>query len=417
MNFSKKTVFKRLPLLVLTCILMASAVDASAQTSLTKAAETDAYAIGCLLPLTGKQSASGNRAAEAMILALDLFGAGVNNPFKLYIEDTAGETAGIRASVARLAGNHKVIAIIGLLNAEEAPEAAQEAQRLGVPIIALTSKEGITEIGDNVFQLTLTPQRQIQALVEYVMLDLVMKDFVVLYPSDPYGKEMAALFRHEVEKHKGTIKRIRSYEKDQMDFGGEIKAIAIAKRTPPRSKKLPRNIQPEDEDYHPVIDFDALFIPDVFSRVKMIASQLAFYNVRGIKLLGTNLWNHPELGRKRTDELNDSAADIALANAIFMDAFTTNSFIPEAIQFTDLFFTAYGRNPGTLEAMAYDAMRISRSIVQDYRVESRRVFRDRLASLRSYRGATGKTSFADSRLAEKQLFTLTIKDGQIIQTK
>jgi branched-chain amino acid transport system substrate-binding protein len=415
MIFSKKTAFEWF--LILPCVLMALAVDASAQTFSTEADKADPYSIGCLLPLTGKQSANGNRAAEAMILALDFFGAGVNSPFKLYIEDTASEAAGVRAAVARLAGKHKVVAIIGLLNADEAPEAAQEAQRLDVPIIVLAIKEGITDIGDNVFQLTLTPQKQVQALVEYVMLDLAMKDFAVLYPDDPYGKEMVALFRYEVEKHKGTIKRIQSYGKDQTDFGEDIKTIAVARKAPPRGRKHTRRIHPEDEDYYPVIDFDALFIPDVYSRVRMIASQLAFYNVRGIKLLGTNLWNHPDVSREGSDELNDSAADISLADAIFMDNFTTNSFIPEAVQFTDLFFTAFGRNPGTLEAMVYDAAKISRSIVQNYHIESRRAFRERLASLRSYRGATGKTSFADSRLAEKQLFTLTIKDGQIIQTK
>jgi ABC-type branched-subunit amino acid transport system substrate-binding protein len=176
-------------------------------------------------------------------------------------------------------------------------------------------------------------------------------------------------------------------------------------------------MRPEEEDYHPSIDFDALFIPDTYGRVKTIASQLAFYNVRGIKLLGTNLWNHPDTDRKANDELDASAADLSLEGAIFMDNFTTNSFIPEAVEFSDLFFTAYGRNPGALEAMAYDAVRISRTIILDYQVGSRDDFRKRLVSLRGYRGVTGKTSFADSQDADKSLFTLTIKDGQIIQTK
>jgi len=392
-------------------------VDVRAQVLETEEIKADPYAIGCLLPLTGKHSANGNKAAEAMILSLDLFGAGVNSPFKLFIEDTASEAAGVKAAVSRLAEEHKVIVIVGLLSPEEAPAAAEEAQQLGVPIIVLSQKEGVTEIGDNVFQLALTPHQQIRALVEYCMLDLGMKDFAVLYPRDDYGNEMIDLFRTEVLKHQGTIKRERSYKTDQTDFGDEIKAVALPQKTATRSKKTSRDTKADDEEYHPAIDFDALFIPDAYGRVKMIASQLAFYNVRGIRLLGTNLWNHPDMGGKSRDEMNESAADIALEGAIFMDNFTTNSFVREAIEFTDLFFTAYGRNPGTIEAMAYDAVQISRRIVLDYGIGSRRAFRERLSSLRSYRGATGKTTFADSRSADKSIFTLTIKDGQIIQAK
>ncbi len=402
-------------LFFLSCLVFGA--DVGAQTANPAEGNPDPYAIGCLLPLTGKHSVNGNRAAEAMILSLDLFGAGASSPFKLFVEDTASEAAGVKAAVSRLAGEHKVIAIVGLLSPEEAPAAVEEAQKLGVPIIILSQKEGITEIGDNVFQLALTPQQQIRALVEYCMLDLGMKDFAMLNPHDDYGREMAALFRAEVLKHKGTIKRSRSYKTDQTDFGDEIKAIAPPQKTAARSKKTSREAKEDDEEYRPAIDFDALFIPDAFGRVKMIASQLAFYNVRGVKLLGTNLWNHPDMGGKSKDELGESAADIALEGAVFMDSFTTNSFVREAIEFTDLFFTAYGRNPGTLEAMAYDAAQIARRIVLDYKIASRRAFRERLASLRSYRGATGKTTFADSRSADKSIFTLTIKDGQIIQAK
>jgi hypothetical protein len=37
--------------------------------------------------------------------------------------------------------------------------------------------------------------------------------------------------------------------------------------------------------------------------------------------------------------------------------------------------------------------------------------------LKNYRGVTGKTSFSGTRDAQKDIFILTIKDGQIMQVK
>ncbi|MBK7845679.1 MAG: hypothetical protein IPJ71_18745 [Bdellovibrionales bacterium] len=47
-----------------------------------------------------------------------------------------------------------------------------------------------------------------------------------------------------------------------------------------------------------MIDFEALFIPDGVRSVSQIAPMLAYQEVKGIKLLGTNLWNTPELAEK-----------------------------------------------------------------------------------------------------------------------
>ena len=45
----------------------------------------------------------------------------------------------------------------------------------------------------------------------------------------------------------------------------------------------------------PIVDFDALFIPDEHDKIVLIAPQLAFHDVTGVRLLGSSGWVDPEL--------------------------------------------------------------------------------------------------------------------------
>ena len=43
------------------------------------------------------------------------------------------------------------------------------------------------------------------------------------------------------------------------------------------------------------MDFDAVFIPDTYNMVGLIAPQLRFYGIEDVLLLGTNLWHSGHL--------------------------------------------------------------------------------------------------------------------------
>jgi ABC-type branched-subunit amino acid transport system substrate-binding protein len=154
--------------------------------------------------------------------------------------------------------------------------------------------------------------------------------------------------------------------------------------------------------------FDALFIPDSPERISMIVPQLAFHNVRGVKLLGTSAWDTPDILKAGTDLLGE---------AVFADAFSPNSFYPEVNDFTDMYYTNYSREPDAVEALAYDAAGIIVKSIREDDIRTRDQFMANLLDVRDYRGVTGKTSFSGGRDARKDVFILTIKDGHIIQVK
>ena len=369
--------------------------------SAVEAPSAESYAIGCILPLSGRNAAYGNRALDAVLLAAGVFNASKETQIRILIEDSQSEPAVAGAAVGKL-DDTGVICILGPLGSQEALEAAKEAQRLKVPILTLTQREEITGIGDYVFRNFLTAAMQVRTVVQYARTELGLRSFAVLYPEDPYGNEMARLFREEVRRKGGEIRKERSYKTDQTDFTEEILALGGVQLVSPGTEVAMETLP------KPIADFEALFIPDSHDRIAMIVPQLAYYDLTGIRLLGTSGWDSPEL--LKTDPKH-------LEGAVFVDGFFADSFRPEANDFIENFYMAYEREPDTMEALVYDAADMTVRVLVGNQGGTREDFRKGLLQLNRYPGVTGRTSFPPTRDAEKDLFILMVKAGKIVHVK
>lgn len=361
----------------------------------------DRNAVGCIIPLSGRNAAYGNRALDAVLLAAGVFNAVKKTPIRLLIEDSQSDAAVAGAAVEKLS-RAGVTGILGPLGSQEALEAAKEAQRLKIPILTLTQREGITEIGDHVFRNFLTAAMQVRAVVEYAQAELGLRRFAILYPDDPYGREMARLFREEVRRKGGEIRKEKSYQSDQADFREEILALGGVASVSADMDVAAGNATKTDPG------FEALFIPDFSYRIAMIAPQLAYNGITGIRLLGTSGWDSPEL--LKTDPIH-------LQGAFFVAGFFAESFRPEVNNFIEAFYMAYGREPDAMEALVYDAADIVVKLLLENRGGTREAFRTALMQVKEYPGVSGKTSFPASRDAQKDLFILTVREGRIVQVK
>lgn len=357
--------------------------------------------VGCLLPLSGRHAGYGQQALDAVLLAAGVFDAAGGSKIRILIQDSRSEPAVAGEAVEKLAAAGAAC-ILGPLGSQEALEAASRAQRLHIPILTLTQKEEITATGDYVFRNFLTAALQVRRLVHYARTELGHRRFAVLYPDDAYGREMARLFREEVPRRGGEIRREASYQPDQTDFGEEISALGGA--APAGPGEAPAGEAPPV----PKTDFEALFIPDGGDRVVMIVPQLAYHDLARVRLLGTSGWDSPGL-LKGDPKL--------LEGAVFVDAFFRDSYRSEVNDFIERFYAAYGREPDTMDALVYDAAAMAVRLLADQRGATREEFRDRLARSAPFPGVTGKTFFPPSRDAEKELFVLTVRDGRIVQVK
>ncbi|MDH4011532.1 MAG: penicillin-binding protein activator, partial [Desulfobacterales bacterium] len=180
--------------------------------------------IGCLLPLTGPYEAFGNRALKGIQFALDQFNSQSNQPaFEIIIKDTRSDPETAIKAVKQF-DEDRVSLILGPIITSE--HAAREAQIRGIPIITLTQKPGIPELGDYVFRIFLTPQMQIDTLVPYVINELGISRFAVLYPEETYGDIFLKIFRNRVMDYNATLVAVESYKPEQTDFASQIKKLS-----------------------------------------------------------------------------------------------------------------------------------------------------------------------------------------------
>lgn len=362
-------------------------------------------AIGCVLPLTGRFADAGNRALDAILLSADIFNAHRATPWKINVADSGGTAKGTRESIAYLADVARVMAIVAITGTAEAVEAACEAQKKRVPLILITSREGVTNAGDYVFQHFLTPSQQITAIASYAKNSLNSSAFAILYPRDDYGKEMSRLFLQRVRNIGSPAVKVVAYDMQQVDFTKQIQELTGNSKL--GGAQNDQNIQLANAGLSS-LDFDTLFIPDSPRRVKMIAEHFAFFSLKGIQFLGTSLWHSPELLRGNVRLLEGS---------VFTDSFLVNSRLPETSDFMDAYYLAYSRDPDSVDALAYDTIKMTLKILDAGQISTREEFLKALAFLSNFRGVTGKTSFNGGQVSQKDAFILKVQNGQIEQVR
>jgi branched-chain amino acid transport system substrate-binding protein len=365
------------------------------------------YTIGCLLPLSGSYKSYGNRAMKGIELALAQFSSKANNPpIHLLVKDTGGKSEKAILAMHDLQ-NDQVAAIIGPIITAEA--VATDAQYSGIPMITITQKENITEIGENVFRNFITPEMQVKAVVSYAVEVLDVKNFTVLYPEEKYGTLFMNLFWDEVLKYGGKIVGAESYNPLHTDFKDPIKKlVGLYYEVPDDLKEKLDDEKPdaENEEPEPIVDFEAIFIPDGPKKVGLIIPQLAFHDIEDVYLLGTKLWH----SKKLVDMTKEY-----IQRAIIPDGFVPESTSARVRDFVEKFEKTYGEKPGFIEAIAYDTSMILFQILSRSDVRSRNAIKNELIHLKDFQGVTGLTSFNDTGDVKKKLSLLRIKGDQFIE--
>ena len=406
------------------------------------------YTIGCLLPLSGSYQSYGQRALRAIELAFSLFGNQQAYPaFELAIKDTASDPLKAAQAVAELhtAG---AAAIIGpIVTAAPAVKAAQE---LGIPIVVLNQKSGVTEAGDYVFRNFITAPMQMETLVAYAVEELGLRRFAILYPDENYGHTFMHLFWDQVIARGGTVVGLEAYDPQQTDFSDVLKRLTGLYYEVPReleetvawldaqnalqsdpagpllekrhdfSDSIKNLLNPsadaagpeaagkpgDDEDPEPIIDFEAVFIPDAATQAGLIAPQLAFNDIENVLLLGTNLWH--------SSKLIDMARDY-VQGAVMTDAFFSSSASPVVKSFVDAFENTFGETPTFIEALSYDTAMLLFQTLSRPDVGFGESIRDALLAVRDYQGVTGQTSVAADGDVRKRLYLLKIKGDRFVE--
>jgi ABC-type branched-subunit amino acid transport system substrate-binding protein len=398
-------------------------------------AQANPRAIGVAVPLSGRQKGWGEAILEGVSLAL-----GDDGTFAVVVKDTRGEPDGAQAALDQLAAEGVIAALGGVVSAE-APRAASAAEQRALPLISLSRAEDVTQAGPFVFQNMLTARAQARALSDFAVRRRGLRRFALLWPQIPYGQELASGFWDDVDARGGEVRAAETYEHDRTTFAPLVKSmvgklwlderrdyldqsreIATREQDPRRRRKALEKLR---QSLPPVVDFDAIFIPDFARNVALIAPALAVEDIvtqtcdpreverirkatgredlQPVQLLGANGWDDPALLDK---------AGKYVECAVFVDGFFAGSERPETKAFVQAFQARYGHPPSILEASAYDAARMIRHAVKAG-ASTREAVREQLAHLKAFPGATGELSFDERREVTKQLFFITVENGAL----
>jgi len=359
--------------------------------------------IGCLLPLSGPFAIYGQEVLHGVELGLDIFRETDEHlsSLELVIRDTEGNPDKAREALRELAEQEKALVIIGPLISRVAEEAVETAQDLNIPIITLSQSEAITSKGDMVFQNCLTPDDQVRSLTNKVIVEMGLKRFAILYPDNGYGTYFMNKFWDKVEFLGGEVTAVEAYDPKETDFAIPIKKIVGLYYPRPKPETEENREEAPEGEPEPIIDFDAIFVPDSYERGGLVVSQLPFHDVVNVTILGTNLWNSPKL---------IEVAGRYVHGAIFPSGFFPGSRFRGVSSFVEQYKVNFQDKPGLLAAIGYDTIRMLKDIMQEEggNIRTRADLRTALTLLEGFEGVTGPMVFNSERRAERNPLLLTV---------
>jgi branched-chain amino acid transport system substrate-binding protein len=392
--------------------------------------KVDARTIGVIVPLSGDYVGYGQKALFSILLAANVFGPDEpTGRVRIAIRDSAGDPGRAAAAVDSLFEEDGIVGIVGPLLSNETEAAAPRAQSLGVPLITLAQKKGLTDVGPFIFRNSMTNPMQAKAVAAYAFDKLGFKRFALMYPESAYGEELMNLFWDEVVARGGEVVGVEGYEPKENDFTNEVEDLVGRSssfiparkdeweklRQQARQEQQRTGKKPKDIHLPPVVDFDALFVPDDYLRVGQLLPFFALADVpiggylarnpnqRPVTPLGTSGWNNPQLIARGGRYVEGS---------VFVDAFYPESPEPQVKAFVENFVGVYLRVPDILDALSYDSAAIVVAAVRGG-ATSREKLREALDDAKNFKGVTGLAGFDANRDASRDLTVLTVIDKEI----
>ncbi len=365
--------------------------------------------IGAILPLSGKYLGQGQRTLRGLQM-------GLGPDYSIAVIDSDSNPDRARRAVEQLVKEDQVIGIVGSLLSRTATSVAAKASELDVPSIALSQKSGLTEMGPQVFRNAVTSEMQVRALVKYAVEGLGLRRFAVLYPNDSYGVEYTNLFWDEVRARGGEVVAAQTYKTDETDFRSSVQKLVLTSDLEFRAEeyrlrlklwkeqnKKP-NAKPPEDLLPPVVDFDAIFIPDSAKALGQIAPMLSYAGVKNVRLLGTNLWNTESLVKR---------AGLWTNQLVFVDSLLTQDAQLKNSSFYRLYYELFKEEPGPFDMQGYDTGLLIQAALQAG-ASSREEFAARLKTA-SVAGAIGPLGLDESREVQRPVFPLSVQNGQIVR--
>ena len=355
--------------------------------------------------ITGKSEDKDNAQAESDSRKFE-------DSWELVVRDSQLNPEITKSLVRELVETERVIAIIGPLARKTSEAAAEEAERLRVPLISLSLTENIPELGEFIFRNNQSWKQEIQELLEYATSELQACRFLILYAKTREGRQKMRLFWDAAVLKGCKVVAVEGFKDEgqkslvnEFDtFTGKIRRLGT------EDKIILKELKEKEV---PILNFDAVFVAVGSGGVKNLSLIFPYsevYKMRKTTFLGDSGWN-------------DSALPYApglrgVKNPVFVDSFFQQSKTPAMQQLLRLHERILYRHqnyigPTAYTAFAYDTLIILMQLLEDERNQSHRDLRDALLNMQMFPGVTGNLRFDEKGKVEREMQLLTLRRGKI----
>jgi branched-chain amino acid transport system substrate-binding protein len=341
--------------------------------------------LGAVVPLTGQNASVGARARDAMILGMGAFDpTSVGETILVFADSETDEAA------VELLEKHKVIAMLGPITRERLVAMQPSVEAYRIPTLYLGAKrltEAIVdpedERGPVVFRHFSDSLSEARGMAHLAYRQLGVRRTGIVVPDVPYGRAMAESFREAFVELGGVVVVEKSYRRENPNFPRVAQTLAK-------------------------MNIDSLFLPDSADKVAQLAAFMAHENIWGagegatgardgrryLQYLGTSWWQDPAL----MDQASGYVAG-AVIPAWASDAFRD----PLSRRLYGTFETVLGWDADLISVFAYDAVLISKLLIEDFGAEDRGEVKRVLLEKSNLRSVVGPVRFGSDGEREQYL--------------
>jgi branched-chain amino acid transport system substrate-binding protein len=376
------------PAAVLAALILAGCRQKPAENPADKAAaaKSEPLVIAVAAPFTGDSSEFGVQIRMGVELAVDELNdaGGIDGrPVKLQVEDDAGNPADAQNVATKIAGNPKVLAVIGHFNSScsLAGKGAYGEAKL-VMLSPGSTNVTVTRDSDYVFRNIFTDDFQGQSLARYAGEVLGLKKAAILFDNDDYGTGLKDSFKAKAVELGMTIVSETAYGKDATDFRSQLTTVQAS--------------SPE-----------IILIAGLYKHAAVIAKQARELGINTQLIGGDGVFSEQYL---------------KLGGAAVEGTFVTCPFLfdlggERGAKFADGFRGKFNREPDAWAALSYDAFQILATAIREKGATREGVLefiREINSPATAFDGLTGKTFFDAEGDCRKAVQVAVVKDGKFV---
>ena len=337
---------------------------------------------GFVTAYTGPGAAYGQAMKDGVDLAVEEINNNPNTKMKIDLKtyDTKLVKAEAINAVKKCIEQDKVLAIEGPMTSGEMFAAGPIAQQSKVVAFGTgTTAPGITDIGDYIFRNAIPGKMAIPITVKKAQEKLGVKKVAILYSNNNDQMVGENKIYQELLKEMGLeIVATETFADKDTDFSAQLTKIQAANP-------------------------DVIAVAGLYQEGALIVKKAREMGMTQ-PILANNGFNSPAYIQQAGEAANGT---------LVATPWNAESKSEKAQAFRKAFVAKYGHEPDQFAAQAYDAMYLMHQAAEESGTTTdRKKFRDTLAKIKDFEGATGKFQFDDHRDPKMDLAIMEAKDGK-----